>query len=90
MNNPFLNLNQKPKSIIANFTDGHSNESTIRFNANEFGEYKLVVIGNQSLSNFQFKCSEDDLTIEAEEENWDYVFKMLNSGTRTLVNLTIK
>lgn len=56
------------------------NVHTLRFKKNDEGDFKLSG-GGFALSNWQMKHSVHDIEWAADEENWDEVINMINTGT---------
>jgi hypothetical protein len=67
-------------TVIACMCD---NKYTLRLRKNSNGDFKLNGMGF-SLKNFQFKYEPYEIEWEADVENWNKVFAMINSGTSTI------
>jgi hypothetical protein len=59
------------------------NKHTLRFKKNESGEFRLSS-GRFSLSNWQMKHDYYELTWAADEQNWEEVIRMINTGTENV------
>jgi hypothetical protein len=56
------------------------NVGYLRFKKNGEGDFKLDGMG-YSISNWQMKTTKHDLEWLADEEGWDEVIKLINTGT---------
>ena len=65
------------------------NQHTIQFKKNEQGEFTVNGRGN-SLSNWQMKHDTIDLTWAADEENWQEVVRIINSGTEKVSAVRVR
>jgi hypothetical protein len=59
------------------------NVGHLRFRKNEDGEFKLDGMGF-AVSNWQIKHTKHEIEWTADEEGWDVVIKMINSGTEAI------
>ena len=66
--------------IITTISAMCDNEGTIRFKKNRDDNFDMSGMGF-SLSNWQFKHPIHDIAWAADDESWDEVFAMINSGT---------
>jgi hypothetical protein len=53
---------------------------------NSEGDFKISTHGF-AFSNFQTKFDKDEIEWEADDSNWDEVFRMINSGTSKIEKL---
>jgi len=65
------------------------NQSILHFKKDANGEFTVSGRGN-SLSNWQMKYDSIDLTWSADEENWDKVISMINSGTEIVSSVRVR
>ena len=80
-NPPQLLIKEKAKEVI--FTTVScmcDNISYLRFKKNEEGDFKLDGRGN-SILNWQMNHPKHQIEWMADEEEWDHVIEMINSGT---------
>ena len=87
---PKLEIKKDAKQIIFEMVSCMcDNRSLLTLKQNTDGEFKLNSPPRnggygQSLSNFQFKFATYEIEWEADEQHWDKVFEMINSGTEVI------
>ena len=59
------------------------NVGNLRFKKNTQGDFKLDGMGF-SISNWQMKNEKHEIEWTADDEGWDEVIKMINSGTSVI------
>lgn len=86
-NPPVLKVKDGAREVILEMVSVMcDNRSLLRFKKNNEGDFKLNSpprnggYGN-ALSNYQLKHTPTDIEWEADDENWDEVFNMINTGT---------
>lgn len=86
-NPPKLEVKKDAKEIIINLVSCMcDNRHKWRLKRNENGEFKISTL-DYAFSNFQTKFDKIDIEWEADEENWEKVFSMINSGTSKIENI---
>jgi hypothetical protein len=91
VSNPVKNIiTGKPKQVLLDLVSCMcDNKSQITFALNENGSYSCLTHG-QAFSNFQTGCSKADLLWEADDEKWDNVLKMINTGTSQISQIRVR
>ena len=69
--------------VITTISAMCDNVHTLKLKKNSEGDFKMNGCGF-ALSNWQFKFPIHDIEWEADAQNWDEVFRMINSGTSTI------
>ena len=86
-NPPKLKMEGKPREIKIDLVSCMcDNEYRWTIKQNEDGEYKINTHGF-AYSNWQIKARKDDIEWVADDENWELVFNMINSGTSKIENI---
>ncbi len=87
-NSPKLTIKDNPKEVIFTLVSCMcDNISCIRFKKNDNGEFKLSHYNDHvglALSNLQIKHPTHDIKWEADDNNWDKVIDIINSGTSVI------
>ena len=80
-NPPKFKVEGKPREIKINLVSCMcDNEYRWTIKQNEDGDYKINTHGF-AYSNWQMKARKDVIEWVADDENWELVFNMINSGT---------
>lgn len=83
-NPPILTVKQNAREVIITTVSCMcDNIHYITFKKDDNGDFKMHGNG-YSLSNWQMKHPKHDIEWEADENNWNRVFEMINSGTSTI------
>jgi hypothetical protein len=81
MNPPKLSIKGGAREVIfKTISCMCDNVGYLRFKKNDEGDFKLDGKGN-SISNWQMKNPQHEIEWTADEEGWDEVISMINSGT---------
>ena len=84
VNPPKLKIEGKPKEIKIDLVSCMcDNRYRWTIKQNEDGDYKINTHGF-AYSNWQIKDRKDDIEWTADDENWELVFNMINSGTKKI------
>lgn len=84
---PKLEVKENAREIIINCISAMcDNKEKISLKKNIEGDFKINTHG-QAFSNFQIKFDKDDIEWEADDNNWNRVFRMINSGTTKIENI---
>jgi hypothetical protein len=80
-NPPLLTIKVNSKEVIfKTISCMCDNVGNLRFKKNSEGEFKLDGMGF-AISNWQMKYQKHEIEWKADENMWDEVIKMINSGT---------
>jgi hypothetical protein len=80
-NPPKFEVVENAREVIINTVSCMcDNKHKLLLKKNEEGDFKLSGCGN-SLRNWQFKYDADDIEWAADDNKWEDVFRMINSGT---------
>jgi len=80
-NPPQLSIKENTKEVIFTTISAMcDNIGYLRFKKNSEGEFKIDGMG-RAISNWQMKYSKHEIEWKADEENWNEVIKMINTGT---------
>lgn len=77
------------KQVIFTTVDGMGNERKLIFTAQEDGLYRLTKKGG-SLANYQFDYAVGEIVLEANDQNWTEVERMISTGTHIITNIHSK
>ena len=81
----------KPNAKQVTFTtvDGMGNERSLIFTVQDDGFYRLTKKGG-SLANYQFDYAVGEIVLEANDQNWAEVERMISTGTHIITNINSK
>ena len=80
-NPPKLEVKENAREVILNLVSCMcDNKHKWTFKKNEDGDFKIHTNGF-AFSNFSTKYGRDEMEWEADEAEWNEVFRMVNSGT---------
>lgn len=80
-NQPELKVKNNAREVVISLVSCMcDNKHTWTFKKDNDGNFKINTHG-YALSNFQINVEKYEIEWEADEENWDSVFMMINSGT---------
>jgi hypothetical protein len=80
-NPPVLNVVPNAREIVIDLVSCMcDNKNKLSFKRDANGDYKISTHG-YAFSNFQIKHDKIDIEWEADAQNWESVFKMINTGT---------
>lgn len=83
-NAPILTIKEDAKEVIfTTISTMCDNVHYMKFKKNSEGEFKMNGMGN-SLSNWQMKHQPYEIEWKADDQKWDDVIKMINSGTSVI------
>lgn len=83
-NHPVLNVKKDAKEVIfTTISCMCDNVHRIRFKKNADGDFKMSGYGS-ALSNWQMKHATHDIEWSADEQKWNEVIAMINSGTSVI------
>jgi len=86
-NPPTLEVKENAREVVINLISCMcDNKRKITLKKNDDGDFKLNS-HRDAYSNFQIKFDRDDIEWEADDSNWDGVFRMINSGTSKIANI---
>ena len=86
-NPPSLSVKENTREIVINLVSCMcDNRKKITLKKNEEGDFKLNS-HRDAYSNFQIKHDRDEIEWEADDNNWNLVFDMINSGTCKIENI---
>ena len=86
-NPPKLEVKENAREVVINLISCMcDNKHKITLKKNDEGDFKLNS-HRDAYSNFQIKFDKDDIEWEADDSNWDEVFRMINSGTKLIANI---
>lgn len=86
-NPPTLEVKENAREVVINLISCMcDNKRKITLKKNDDGDFKLNS-HRDAYSNFQIKFDKDDIEWEADDSNWDEVFRMINSGTSKIANI---
>lgn len=86
-NPPKLEVKENTREVVINLISCMcDNRSKITLKKNDNGDFKLNS-HRDSYRNFQIKFDKDDIEWEADDNNWNNVFRMINSGTSLIDNI---
>ncbi len=86
-NPPKLEVKKNAREVVVNLISCMcDNRSKITLKKNDDGDFKLNS-HRDSYRNFQMKFDKDDIEWEADDNNWNDVFRMINSGTSKIDNI---
>jgi hypothetical protein len=86
INQPQLTIKEGAREVIFKLVSCMCNNvSYMKFYKNDNGDFRMQSttkngMGN-ALSNFQMKHTKEEIEWEADDENWNTVIEMINSGT---------
>jgi hypothetical protein len=86
-NPPTLEVKENAREVVINLIScmcDNKHKWTIKKNSE--GDFKISTHGF-AFSNFQTKFDKDEIEWEADDSNWDEVFRMINSGTSKIEKL---
>jgi len=84
MNQPKLTIKGGAKEVIfKTISCMCDNVGYLRFKKNDNGEFRLDGMG-YAVSNWQMKHAKHEIEWMADEEGWDEVILMINSGTEVI------
>ena len=84
LNPPKLTIKEGAKEVIfKTISCMCDNAGYLRFKKNSEGEFKLDGMGF-AVSNWQMKHAQHEIEWEADENEWDGVIAMINSGTKAI------
>jgi hypothetical protein len=89
MNKPQLTIKEEAREVIFTLVSCMCNNvSYVKFYKNDNGDFRIQSttkngMGN-AFSNYQIKHPKDDIEWEADDNNWDKVITMINSGTSVI------
>ena len=84
MNPPKLTIKEGAKEVIfKTISCMCDNVNHLRFKKNDNGEFKMDGVGF-SISNWQMTSPQHELEWMADEEAWDEVIAMINSGVKAI------
>jgi|TARA_R110000851_G_scaffold281736_1_gene435216 hypothetical protein len=86
-NPPKLNAKEGASEVVINLISCMcDNKYKWTIKKNDEGNFKIRTHGF-AFRNFQTKFHKDEIEWEADDSNWDEVFRMINSGTSKIDNL---
>ena len=86
-NPPSLSVKENTREVVINLVSCMcDNKKKITLKKNEEGDFKLNS-HRDAYSNFQIKHDRDEIEWEADDNNWNLVFDMINSGTCKIENI---
>ena len=86
-NPPMLEVKGNVREVVINLISCMcDNKHKITLKKNDDGDFKLNS-HRDSYRNFQIKFDKDDIEWEADDNNWNDVFRMINSGTSIIDNI---
>ena len=76
-NPPKLEVKENAREVVINLVSCMcDNKEKISLKKNSEGDFKIKTHG-QAFSNFQIKFDKDDIEWEADDNNWNRVFRMI-------------
>ena len=86
-NPPKLEVKENAREVVINLISCMcDNKHKITIKKNNDGDFKLNS-HRDAYSNFQIKFDKDDIEWQADDNNWNDVFRMINSGTQLIDNI---
>ena len=86
-NPPKLEVKENAREVVINLISCMcDNRYKWTIKKNPEGDFKINT-HRFAFSNFQVKFDRDDIEWEADDSNWDTVFRMINSGTSKIDNI---
>ena len=83
-NPPKLEVKENAREVVITLISSMcDNRYKWTIKKNPDGDFKIYTHGF-SFDNFQTKFDKDDIEWEADDNNWDNVFRMINSGTEKI------
>ena len=81
INPPTIRVKKDPREVIlTTISCMCDNKGTLKFKKNSEGDFKMSG-GGFALSNWQMKHDRYDIEWMADENDWDQVIRMINTGT---------
>lgn len=83
---PKLEVKENAREVVINLVSCMcDNKGKITLKKNDDGDFKLNS-HRDAYTNFQIKFDRDDIEWEADDNNWNSVFRIINSGTYKIDN----
>ena len=84
----FGTIKANPRILVFTTIDPMDNKHLLRLERKEL-DFKLSGCGS-SLRNWQFKYDIYEIEFAADDDRWDYVINMINSGTENIIKVVTR